>query len=268
MSPDLKSAIQRSQDFLRQGYTDKPLVGMTEFFSHEPTRVQTEWAEFSTKLQRAMWPLEVPSMPEISQDLQNVAERMLERLREEQLRNGDKFDITLYSERIRDSLKDEPPHIQAEASALASRLQESNNRFLRVTQRGNQILKQVRALLQGEPVIAYRAGIEWEGMPSITYDTIVVAPTTDQFDILRYEQTNGANYELQTEDIIEKLKMADEKYGIDITGADSAGVEFILTRIPKGKEARELGRWLLDFCPDLYEAPRSFPKGKVALGWD
>ena len=30
----------------------------------------------------------------------------------------------------------------------------------------------------------------------------------------------------------------------------------------------DLGEWLLEFCPDLFEAPTSFGTGKVALWWD
>ncbi len=79
---------------------------------------------------------------------------------------------------------------------------------------------------------------------------------------------DGVNYELLTEDIIEQLKLLDEKYGIDIIGAGQGGVDLILKRIPKGKEARELGEWLLNFCPELYKAPRKFPRGRVSLMWN
>jgi hypothetical protein len=121
-------------------------------------------------------------------------------------------------------------------------------------------------LLQGEPLLAYATGI-YHDIPSVP-KTIVVAPTTDQFEILRYERTDGANYDIWTEDIIEKLKTLDEEFGIEITGATIAGVEFLLKRIPTGEEARKLGVRLLEFCPDLYEAPTSFADGKVSLWWD
>jgi hypothetical protein len=122
-------------------------------------------------------------------------------------------------------------------------------------------LEKVRAQLLNDPVIAYDGG-------SDMFECIVVAPTENQFDILRYERTQGANRGLQTEDIVDRLQVLDEKYGIDIVGATTDSVEFTLKRIPKGREARELGEWLLDFCPDLYEAPASFPDGRMALWWD
>ncbi len=126
-------------------------------------------------------------------------------------------------------------------------------------------LKKVRKLLQNDPVTAYWLELEWEGnIP----ETIVVAPITDQFEILNIEQTNGANYGIFNEDITSWLKVLDAEFGIDIIGANFSGVDFVLKRIPKGKEAREFGKSLLKFCPDLYEAPRSFPKGKISLWWD
>jgi len=58
------------------------------------------------------------------------------------------------------------------------------------------------------------------------------------------------------------------QYGIDIIGASVGAVEFILKRVPEGEKVRELGEWLLDFCPDIMDAPTSFPGKRVALWWD
>lgn len=127
------------------------------------------------------------------------------------------------------------------------------------------ILKKVRKLLENDPAIAFWLETEWEGNVP---ETIVVAPIVDQFEILNIEQTNGSNYSIFNEDIVSKLKSLDAELGIDIVGANSSSVDFILKCIPKGSEARELGKSLLELCPDLYEAPRSFSKGKVSLWWD
>ncbi|MCP4356610.1 MAG: DUF4253 domain-containing protein [Chloroflexi bacterium] len=95
-----------------------------------------------------------------------------------------------------------------------------------------------------------------------------MAPTTNQFDILEIERTEGNNYGFGTETIIEGLTKLDEKYRIDIIKASSTSVEFILQNVPKGQEAQKLGKWLLEFCPDLFETPDKFPDGKVSLWWD
>jgi hypothetical protein len=244
------------------------MAKLEEFFSHEPASIQAEFADLNTKLQKASSPFgEMPTLPAFSQDLQDAQARIHERLKDEEFQNGDEFDQERYFARISELFKEEPPHIQAELDALKPQLEALSQFPLRVTRQRKRTLKRIRKILQDEPVVVYRTGIEWEGIPP-NDDTIVVAPTTDQFDILRYERTDGANYGLQTEDVIEKLKEVNAKYGIDIVGAGIGGVEFILKRIPKGKEAQDFGQWLLDFCPDLYEAPLSFPKGKVALWWD
>jgi hypothetical protein len=153
----------------------------------------------------------------------------------------------------------EPQHIQDELNSLVPALTELNNYSTKVSRRKNRIFRAVRALLLGQALhVFWIAG----------RDILVVAPTTDQFEALRYEYTNGSNYSLDTEGIIDKLKLVDEEFWIDIIGVCFDSVDFILKRIPKGKEAIELGKNLLEFCPDLYEAPRSFPKGEVSLWWD
>lgn len=132
----------------------------------------------------------------------------------------------------------------------------------------DQVLAQVREVLRGYPVIAYKGELVWADVTATAYEHLVVAPTIDQFDILRIERTNAANYGMLTEELIAKLKVLDTKYEIEITGASFSAVEFVLKQIPTGENARELGQWLLEFCPDLFEAPTSFPAGRVALWWD
>lgn len=86
--------------------------------------------------------------------------------------------------------------------------------------------------------------------------------------MLRVEQVEGVNYAFSTEYIIAKLVELNERFGISITGAGPAGVEFMLKRIPHDEEAHELGQWLFEFAPDIFEAPKDFPTGTVALYWD
>jgi len=126
----------------------------------------------------------------------------------------------------------------------------------------------VRELLAGEPAIAYRNGASWTSVGFATASLLVVAPAHDQYEALRIERTDAVNYGLQTEDVIARLRELDGEFGIDIVGATSTAVEFLLKRIPKGEEASRLAKWLLEFCPDLYEAPERFDRAPVSLWWD
>jgi hypothetical protein len=136
------------------------------------------------------------------------------------------------------------------------------------TQEIDRVLAKVRKILIDEPVIAYKGLRSFIDVTMTEANGIVVAPTTDQFDIVRIEQTNGADYALYPEDLINKLMELDKQYGIDIVGANNGVVEFLLEYVPEGEKAIELGKSLLDFCPDLMEAPTHFPGSRVALWWD
>ncbi len=129
-------------------------------------------------------------------------------------------------------------------------------------QKTAEALSKVRSLIGHSLLLAYVSHQQ------VDDELIVVAPTTNQFDILRIEGTDGANYDLDTEDVIEKLTELDEKYGIDVTGATSDSVQFRLQRIPTDHEMQALGEWLLQFCPDLETAPRELTDGEVFLWWD
>jgi len=156
----------------------------------------------------------------------------------------------------------EPTMVQGIPVVSASELTASD-----LQQGDNNILWKVRDLLKDEPVIAYRANLNWMAFDVSFASFLVVAHTINQYDILRIEHTNAGNYGFDTECVIAKLKELDTKYGIDIVGAGFDVVEFLLKYIPKGKEACNLGKWLLDFCPDIDEAPTKF-KGQIALWWD
>ena len=259
ISPELQDALRRSQEFLKREYTNEPAARLAEFFAREPTQIQAEYAAYTAKLERAALSFgEISTTPKISPALQNATARIQVRLKGEQFEAGGAFDIDRYATRMQELFQAEPPEIQAEYAAYVARARELDAQARQAAREKELAFMLIRTLLQNDPVIAFR----------VERDTIVVAPTTDQFDILWYERTDGINYGLQTADIIEKLKVLDGEYGIDIIGAGSAGVEFRLRRIPSGRAAQELGAWLLEFCPDLGESPTSFPEGEVALWWD
>ncbi|MCC9607267.1 DUF4253 domain-containing protein [Blastopirellula sp. JC732] len=73
---------------------------------------------------------------------------------------------------------------------------------------------------------------------------VVVACGDNQFDILRIAQTDAANFDMDTEDLVRKLQEYDAKFGIDIFHAETDTIQFRLLQLPDDMPA---------FCSDLYE---------------
>jgi hypothetical protein len=135
-------------------------------------------------------------------------------------------------------------------------------------------LVQVRSALAEEKAIAYKSVDLWFGVYRTVSRKIVVGPSANQFDILRFEQ--GPSPYSDSEYFIAELKKYDSEYGIDITGAGYQVIEFSLQHIPTGQEARELSDRLLKFAPDVVYGTGekiefidfSCSNGRVALWWD
>ena len=135
----------------------------------------------------------------------------------------------------------------------------------------NTLLAQTRKILtlSNEPAIAYRGNLDAQNPIVGLADQVVVAPTTDQFESLRYEGTNASQYDLFPQNLIQKLKELDAIYGIDIVGAGVWGVDFLLKRLPTDEEALALLKWIDGLYPDNWadESPTIFKKGRIALLW-
>jgi multidrug efflux pump subunit AcrA (membrane-fusion protein) len=211
-----------------------------------------------------------PTPPKIATSAQfdQASKRIEEILSHENFEKRGNFNIKALQARAKELWRAEPAEIQAELDAYGKQLLANLEQAQQQAQKEGLSLDQVRALLAGETAIAYHAGIQWDGMPSAEYDTIVVAPTSDPWDALRIEGTQGNNFSISTEELITALKELDAVYGVDVTGAVQDGVEFTFKRVPKGKEAREVGKRLYEICPDLGKPPVKFPRGRVDLWWD
>ena len=96
-----------------------------------------------------------------------------------------------------------------------------------------------------------------------------------QFDILRLARADACNYDLDTEDIIGKLRAWHESCGIDIFHAETDTIELSLLKPPADVQA--FAEDVYEFCPDivdqgvrsvdaLVKAIRDF--GQVYLCWD
>jgi hypothetical protein len=82
-------------------------------------------------------------------------------------------------------------------------------------------------------------------------DAITILKTKDKFDILRFEGTNGINYGIYTEDIIEKLLVWDKNYGLKMIAAGFDLVQADYKKLPDNID--RYAKDLYEFCPDIVE---------------
>lgn len=76
-------------------------------------------------------------------------------------------------------------------------------------------LMKVRALIAHERAFAYVASErQWTDSGMNFFPCVVVAPTTDQFDSIRIEQTSDCKGDIEPVGLIEELKSIDEQYGL------------------------------------------------------
>src|SRR5581483_10012439 len=75
--------------------------------------------------------------------------------------------------------------------------------------------------------------------------------SNDEFAVLRDQQTNGANFDLDTDDIISRLKQWKALCSFRILGAEHDTVEIEFDTLPKDMDA--FVKDLYEFCPDLVD---------------
>lgn len=73
----------------------------------------------------------------------------------------------------------------------------------------------------------------------------------DKYEELRTRETDAANYDLDTEDIINKLKEWDQKYEIELSEVTSDTVTIHFKNLPADLTA--LAQEIYEFCPDTID---------------
>jgi hypothetical protein len=81
--------------------------------------------------------------------------------------------------------------------------------------------------------------------------TISLIKSTDQFDILSIQKTDGINYDIVNKDVIKKLKDWDNAYGIEILGADYDWVDLIIKN--PIDDVPLFAKEVYEFCPDAVD---------------
>ena len=112
------------------------------------------------------------------------------------------------------------------------------------------LLVQVRQKL-GPGLVAFVGVTNSLARPKPAGVELVVAEGRDQFDILRTAQTDGVNYDLDTEAIVKELQSWDREFGIDIWQAETDTVQLRLKTIPK--DLASFAQRIHKFCPDVVD---------------
>jgi hypothetical protein len=82
----------------------------------------------------------------------------------------------------------------------------------------------------------------------IKTDKIGVIKGTDQYDILRVMYTNGDDYDISNQDVIERLRDWEKTSPFEIIGADNDWVEIEFKTLPK--DLKSFAEEVYDFSPD------------------
>ncbi len=188
----------------------------------------------------------VPTSP----DARGVSEEILQKVSNRLADAGRSHEIVVDGDRLQTACWDWPFPQAGLASPAAA----------------DAVVEEIRGLLAGDPVIAYKS-IRWRGPSDTVAERLVVCPSTDQMDILRFEQTAAITYGMYNEDITADIEKVDTHYQVNIVGASPESVELVMRNPPSGDEASAFGLWLYRLCPDLGRAPTSFPDGRIALWW-
>ncbi|WP_373480876.1 DUF4253 domain-containing protein [Geminocystis sp.] len=70
-------------------------------------------------------------------------------------------------------------------------------------------------------------------------------------DLIKKYQTNGINYDVTTEDIINKLQDWDQRLGISISDVENDRVTVLFYKLPDNLQ--EMAMEIYEFCPDVID---------------
>ena len=113
--------------------------------------------------------------------------------------------------------------------------------------RTDMILNTLRAKLMPLQYMAFVV----EMNAGIKTDKIGILKGTDQYEILRIMHTDGDDYDISNDDVIERLKEWEKSSPFDIIGADNDWVELEFKTLPKDLKA--FAEEVYDFSPDAVD---------------
>ena len=79
----------------------------------------------------------------------------------------------------------------------------------------------------------------------------MITKKTTWDNVLRMAESDAINFGFETEDLINKIKEYDEKYGISISHAETDTVVLEFGKLPE--DLVELTKDIYEFCPDIVD---------------
>lgn len=100
-------------------------------------------------------------------------------------------------------------------------------------------------------LVAFVGTSRWLGDEKHEGVETVVGPGESQLDVVKLARSNAVNYDMETEEIVAKLKEYDEDFGMDIKRAETDTIVFDLVDWPRDLAA--FASDLYGFCPDIVD---------------
>ncbi|MBC2845222.1 DUF4253 domain-containing protein [Winogradskyella flava] len=82
-----------------------------------------------------------------------------------------------------------------------------------------------------------------------SYYDIVIAPISDQLELIKFVGIEPVNYDLSNNDVVEWFRKKQTEFDFDIIVADFDRIESVLKSEPDSYE--KLGKEIFEFCPDV-----------------
>ncbi len=115
------------------------------------------------------------------------------------------------------------------------------------TQNATKIVADYRDVLKEKNIIIYKSEENYGNND----DVVTILKSENKFEPLLFETTNGVNYDIDTPQIIERLKLWDSLYGIKI---NAVGMDFISGEfINRPKDIKKFAKEMYEFCPDIVD---------------
>jgi len=113
------------------------------------------------------------------------------------------------------------------------------------------------------------------GFSENKYKVTLIGTTSDPCKIMEHSGTNGGNYGIETEDIVEKYKKWNKEFGVKTIGIGFDFCEFEIMN--KEIDYKKLATEVYEFCPDVVDQGTETIEnleneikktGKIFLWWD